>query len=926
MARFYPPLVSSYMPAFDYTKAVRIYFSISSFNAAADIMQGQAQVTVRYQSNNTNALDTDLYPNKIKCVPVQKLQASEDATLSQTAASYYVELSPDDIINGFDPNTIYKVQIRFSSNVWSTTLPQTTPIAQLALNTSEWSTVCLLKPIEIPTLGIAEFDNEIMDNVVDNTIYTYTSLEPVFNGVYNPIQNSKGTETLKTWRMWLTDKTGEQVLADSGEQMVNTYEFSQGRFVFEYQMPYEMHNNTTYILNASIETKNGYTTSIQRIFTAKANASAALNGKVELTINEEDGYAEVVVKATADSIGTNITLRRTSSESQFTIWEDVANYTTVDSAINWEFDDFTIKSGIFYQYAAQKRDNRGRRSSAIYSAQEMGEFDDAFLVERGGSLSDVIQLKLRYDVTIQNAAINIGESKTDTIGSKYPYIRRNGNMYYHSFPLSGLITAYMDNNHLFATENELRDYSTDLYKIAYGSNILSVETGKYDYTYERAFREKVKTFLYDNKPKLFKSLTEGNLLIKLMNITLTPKQELGRLIYSFDATAVEIDEATITNLNDYGIQTIGTYQENILWDEKLLGQLNQYHTDFENNTIEEDAYPAGYDIISGRNSSNDIGTFENIYQKYHYGEIYNGTVVRNFEIDYLRIEIESDPYLIKNVGGRLYPIDDISDNRLHDNKFPTTQGKIDDNVILGTIIEINGKQIVIEPPNNIYEIKGDNVSIGPSWKIIPAKDTRMLIDYNIKLRKEKDNSRIATSMTYDTKFGQFFGIFAPFESLWTKIWYKYFIDLYGIKNLTGNTRPYYINVTALKTLNVQAEPNTILYIQTKADEDGEYHKLIIDETGELFIDPGEDQSVITDAYFYGISIENRMLNGGGGMSGTTQPVNAVQYSAYNDGTPHIFYNNQWYDAKYNQDTDTYDIQCIVDGIVDYTVEIEKGVY
>ena len=60
-------------------------------------------------------------------------------------------------------------------------------------------------------------------------------------------------------------------------------------------------------------------------------------------------------------------------------------------------------------------------------------------------------------------------------------------------------------------------------------------------------------FLYKNQVKLFRSSTEGNILVKLTNISLTPKRELGRLLYSFSCTAVEIDEDNINNDIKYGI-------------------------------------------------------------------------------------------------------------------------------------------------------------------------------------------------------------------------------------------------------------------------------------------------------------------------------------------------------------------------------------
>jgi hypothetical protein len=43
----------------------------------------------------------------------------------------------------------------------------------------------------------------------------------------------------------------------------------------------------------------------------------------------------------------------------------------------------------------------------------------------------------------------------ETIGSKYPFIFRNGNIAYHEFPISGLISYLADNDELFLTNEEL---------------------------------------------------------------------------------------------------------------------------------------------------------------------------------------------------------------------------------------------------------------------------------------------------------------------------------------------------------------------------------------------------------------------------------------------------------------------------------------
>ena len=498
---------------------------------------------MRYQKNNANALNTDKYPNKIKCCSITETTPDQDAAIASTAARYYIEIEPTDLVTGgFEPDTIYKVQLRFSTKSWSSD----TSATNLANAASEWSTVCLLKPIEIPAFYIIELGGVDTATTGKEVSITYSNLEPIFTGVYVPVNQS---ESLRNWRMRLYNESKSSLLADTGFQSANTYESDAGRISFTAQLEYMMSNNLRYHLVFDIETKNGYTESKDYIFTAMSFLSGTLNAQLNLQIDEEDGFAKVNLVGNGDVVHTSVTLRRTSSKSNFMVWEDIANKTFDNTTLDWEFNDFTIESGIFYRYAAQSRDNRGRRSSSVMSTIEMGEFDDAFLTESNDEDGKVVQLKIRYDMNISNTAVNVGEAKTDTIGSKYPYVRRNGNMYYHSFPFSFLITTYMDNNHYFATEAEIRDNQVDRYAQAHGANSLEVYSGRYDYTYERQFREKVEAFLYNMKPKIFRSLTEGNLLIKLMNITLTPKAELGRLLYSVDATAIEIDDATLKNFD-----------------------------------------------------------------------------------------------------------------------------------------------------------------------------------------------------------------------------------------------------------------------------------------------------------------------------------------------------------------------------------------
>lgn len=67
------------------------------------------------------------------------------------------------------------------------------------------------------------------------------------------------------------------------------------------------------------------------------------------------------------------------------------------------------------------------------------------------------------------------------------------------------------------------------------------------------------------------------MIVKLMNISLTPNNSLGRLIYSFSCTVNEIDECIFSNYDKYNIQMIGT--ENYP-DSKYFVKYGELHIPF----------------------------------------------------------------------------------------------------------------------------------------------------------------------------------------------------------------------------------------------------------------------------------------------------------------------------------------------------------
>ena len=78
---------------------------------------------------------------------------------------------------------------------------------------------------------------------------------------------------------------------------------------------------------------------------------------------------------------------------------------------------------------------------------------------------------------------------------------------------------------------------------------------------ERYFKLLVLDWLTDGKPKLFRSPTEGNYIVRLLNVSLTPKIELGRMIHEFTCTAYEVADFNYQSLLDLGILTVNEANE-----------------------------------------------------------------------------------------------------------------------------------------------------------------------------------------------------------------------------------------------------------------------------------------------------------------------------------------------------------------------------
>lgn len=530
----YPPIVDTYVPAFLVDSGTdkdicRIYFTLSKFNTISDI--ANVQITVRNQYTNLSVLDKSKYPSEIMLTSIQ-----ED-TSKTSDDRYYIELNKTDIQGGkFEINQYYKVQMRFT-HVDAVGVSLTTPQAidgWLAANInlfSEWSTVCLIRGISTPQLAVSGF-------TIENGEISWANYNPVIYGTLS-FKNEEETEKLKSYQIKLYDKNNN-LLTDSGIQYTNTNNFSYGlnyNFVAgtAYKFTIECTTMNLYSAIATYEFKTAIEKSEILDFTFIANADED-NGRIVLTIkksNITDGFTGELV------------LRRTSNKTNFTIWEDLKTYKyTGATAIKETFNDMTIESGVWYKYYLQKRSNGVAASTKYIRTPIMVIFDDMFLTTKDR------QLKIKFNPTVSSFKRTIQESRTDTIGSQFPFVRINGNANYAQFPIGGLISFQIDESNLFTSIEELfgkhlylyTDYNNN-HKITEANNIV----------YEKLFKDKVIEFLYSEQPKLFRSATEGNFIVKIMDVSFSPNATLGRRIVSFTATAYEVAECNIDNFKKYDI-------------------------------------------------------------------------------------------------------------------------------------------------------------------------------------------------------------------------------------------------------------------------------------------------------------------------------------------------------------------------------------
>lgn len=774
----YPPIVSTWMPAFIRSTPCNIYFSLSIYNNIKDI--ANAQVVVNNQNDNRSALSMEMYPTGVKICDIQ-------TDTSRTDDKYYIQIKPSDLTSGvFNLNQFYKVQIRFTSTE-ATEAPKTGQIASWLVDNqqyfSEWSTVCLVKGIEKPNIYLKGFEQ---DNSHSEYELTFTQeIIDLVGRMYYDFNENLEKETLKWYSVHLYNINKNEDVFDSGIIYTNNYNPNE----INYTLKVHLEEATKYELIFTYSTINEYKDSIKYIFSVFPNVINSLNAIIEATPDIEYGRMKINVKSiTKEIFFGNLTIRRTSSETNFNVWEDVHQTPlTNNKPLDYTWYDYTVESGIWYKYGVQRRNSKGDRGILVIIKNPIIiNLDDIFLTREN------IQFKVKFDPNITNFKYNLSEVKVDTLGSIYPHFHRNGNIKYKQFTISGLITAWSDEQGIFLNKDNIYNEFKENYK---EYNKQEGITEYNDYIYERMFREKIMDFLYADNIKLFRSPTEGNILIKLMDVNLTPNQILGRMLYSFTANAYEIDKCTIDNYEKYGIQTVGNYSNKLIYNYNKIGQIN-------------DTFAPNEDLFIKLKNKYEQSTIKDFINKV-------------FKINWLRIECQSDPYLIEESNGKPVKVE------------LTLSHPFNENILEGYIININGQPMVISP-RGFIEFVDDDVEI---TSVSFPYETEVIFDYSVEIGQTENISILYNKIFYYTKAGQLHDVYMPQENIFRKIYTKY------LSNIKG----YHQELISIDKIIIEAEPGTAVYIKDSFDED--YYRHEIGKTGVLEF--YNDEAVINGLYFEG---------------------------------------------------------------------------
>lgn len=530
MARLYPPYIEGILPAFCLDN------------------NGDGVAAIPFAHNKAVSL-TDISSKmyvKVKTVQNDALIGSDGAQWTDTVDSKKViadgqiniDISNYSALNGTWKPQIgqyYKIQIAYGD---------------LEGTVGYYSTVGVIKCTSKPEVTILDMS---LDEVNNNN--------NLFVGQFKQNKGGDVTEKVYSSKFTITDLKGNEI-ATTGEVLHNV-ENNPNSYTSIDEMKFnrDLEFGEIYKIKYEVVTNNGLEySSPEYLLSQQKSLTMALQGSLKVELNYEEGFIDISIVGYRDEDGVEeigngafVLSREDSINPGY--WNELCRFSLkYESPTRTIFRDFTIEQGKTYTYSLQQYNSNGVYSDRKKSSKIYADFEDMFLFDGER------QLKLRFNPQVSSFKTQLSETRSETIGSKYPFFFRNAKIGYKVFPISGLISMLSDDNQFFITyKNILReDFSYDHHDSRRNkSRVPNVYDHKWDvsenYTSERLFKLEVLDWFNDGKVKLFKSPSEGNYLVRLMDTSLTPQAPLGRMLHTINSTAYECADNEYLNMLKYGI-------------------------------------------------------------------------------------------------------------------------------------------------------------------------------------------------------------------------------------------------------------------------------------------------------------------------------------------------------------------------------------
>lgn len=844
VSTLYPPVVSTFQNAFVNTEDAVVYFTLSSFNSASEIKH--VHVSCVNQLNNENAL------NKLSGILIEDLQ------FDKVSGMYYVTI-PTAYIEGnaFNTNQFYKVQIRFDSYNGTDEVPindEAKKNSYLLSHTqyfSEWSSVCLIRPIHQPKIYLSVFEN-----YTGNSYMTFNKgLTQIAGGLIFVTKNESGEEVVLNTEIETLEAYQFDILDDSDNVLFSTPTIYTGDNLNPNNIVYNIDfsslknssdgstsdpTSTYYVCRITCRTKNQYQLSKEYKFQIGEYTDAdEWQPTINAEVDDETASIKVSVKNEYSfaSDGVSVYVRRASNKDNFKEWETI--YSAKLQQIDFSIVDNTVESLTWYRYRVEALTSTGMSiAKPTMSKIVLPQFYDAYF-SRGTE-----QYAVRYNYQVSSFKPVVNRAKIDTLGGKYPKFAENAVLNYKQFSISGLISAESDVYSEFANKTELTHHNNDLYSEykdetgvkdlirndfknweKTGGNqypsgpISSLTSQEYlttttnDWLYEREFREKLIAWLNDGEPKLYRSMAEGSMVVMLTDVTLTPNSTVGRRLWNFSATVYEIEDASSLDTLD----TLGIY------NRKMIGSINGGNHESEDDPKDyiEVIKPAQMYKMTVTNN-NDIRNEINDALSKKYSGVLAGYKAEDIVLKNVKIFYHSKPryYTFQANSDGLTEVTENTNGLAE----MLNQNQVQRGYYFGVITRgSNGNHNIFVNERGYYQIPNKLDVTGLYFQIGDV----VTIEYTLCYKERSSAKEAVSGASIDrTLVGQESGVFKPNAYLGNKIRNKYnFIQMNGDVMLFSKRMKYW------KGICLDVTPYAVASI--KYHNEDEYKNYLVGGTGVL---------------------------------------------------------------------------------------------